>query len=341
MSRVVSAWIGRLFGVPLLSVGLVLVVGCHRAVTDPQDPRFVVAESDQWQITRAQLDEETDMFLKQYGQTRSQVASDRLSQLQPIVLDNLIMRKLLLAQAATLPLGDLRESEAQTLQRLENRFVDHQVFLQRLQQSGITLDELKRRIHTEELVRRTLEMELPAPPMPSAQEIAEYYQQHPDLFTNPSEVRVSRILVLDDGQSAEISAKKLQTSEAARNRVKRGEDFAKVASEVSQDRFSNGRGGDIGFFSKGTHEKAFDDIAFTTPVGSVSPVFRTLIGYCFLKVTAMQASSLKPLPIVQGQIATYLRKQGRAREADRYHDELFRRNGVITHVGVKIGVFGS
>jgi hypothetical protein len=46
--------------VTLLVAAILCVSGCHPRITDPHDPNFVVAQKDDWTITRAQLDHEID-----------------------------------------------------------------------------------------------------------------------------------------------------------------------------------------------------------------------------------------------------------------------------------------
>lgn len=71
---------------------------------------------------------------------------------------------------------------------------------------------------------------------------------------------------------------------AARARVVAGEDFAAVAAECSQDPSARANKGDLGYFSALQMVQPFEDAAYATPVGAVSPVFRTRFGYHFVRV---------------------------------------------------------
>lgn len=71
---------------------------------------------------------------------------------------------------------------------------------------------------------------------------------------------------------------------AARARVVAGEDFAVVAAECSHDPSARANGGDLGYFSALQMVQPFEDAAYATPVGEVSPVFRTRFGYHFVRV---------------------------------------------------------
>ena len=70
-------------------------------------------------------------------------------------------------------------------------------------------------------------------------------------------------------------------------RVVKGEDFSKVAAEVSEDRRRAARRGH-GKIPKGHNEAGFDEVAFNTKVNTVSPAFLDSLGWQFLKVTDSQ-----------------------------------------------------
>lgn len=66
----------------------------------------------------------------------------------------------------------------------------------------------------------------------------------------------------------------------ARERLAKGESFAKVAKEVSTDKSNPNDPGLIGWFLKGQiNNEVFDKTIFSTPVGGYSDVIKTSIGY--------------------------------------------------------------
>ncbi|MCO6500909.1 MAG: peptidylprolyl isomerase [Vicingus serpentipes] len=71
----------------------------------------------------------------------------------------------------------------------------------------------------------------------------------------------------------------------ARERIIKGEDFEKVAKEVSEDPSVSKNGGDLGYFTALRMVYPFEVAAYTTKVGDVSHPLRTRFGYHILKVT--------------------------------------------------------
>ncbi len=83
-----------------------------------------------------------------------------------------------------------------------------------------------------------------------------------------------------------ILCSKLSKALLALERIREGEDFAKVAKELSECP-SRKRGGDLGYFGRGVMVKPFEQAAFSLQVGEITkePV-KTGFGYHIIKRTA-------------------------------------------------------
>jgi len=67
-------------------------------------------------------------------------------------------------------------------------------------------------------------------------------------------------------------------------RIRNGEDFGKIASELSEDPGSKQKGGDLGFFDRRRMVQPFDSAAFSLKVGEVSNIVRTPFGWHLIKL---------------------------------------------------------
>jgi parvulin-like peptidyl-prolyl isomerase len=318
----------------VFALGLLLSLsGCHHVVTDPQDPKFIVAEGPGWTMTRAELNEQIATFLKQRQKTIQDVGPAKMPELESDILNSMVLKKLLLDRAAKLSFTDLDKDDAAAMQQLQGRFPSEKEFDAQLQGAGLTLDQVKKQIHESNLVRRTLQAEAFHDVEPSDAEINDFYLKNQDKLTTPEKIRASRIVIMMDDKTspADREAKK-KAIDKAHARVVKGEDFSKVATQVSEDRYSAPKGGDIGFFQRGENEGAFDDVAFSTKQGAVSPVFSTATGYEFLKVTDVHPGGVVSIAEARDTIAKYLRQMKQRQQIEAYTKNLLASSGTTFHL---------
>jgi peptidyl-prolyl cis-trans isomerase SurA len=97
------------------------------------------------------------------------------------------------------------------------------------------------------------------------------------------EERVAHILVAWSGTPrSEVSRTKdaaKAIAEKALARVQAGEEFGKVAADLSDDEATKARGGDLGVLTPGQMVPAFDDAAFALKVGETSGLVETIYGW--------------------------------------------------------------
>lgn len=93
-------------------------------------------------------------------------------------------------------------------------------------------------------------------------------------------------------------------AKAALKRVKGGEDFSKVATEVSKDPGS--KGGDLGWFTKDRMVPEFGDAAAKLEPGQISDPVKTQFGWHVIKLDEKRPKTFPPLDQVRDQVARYV-----------------------------------
>jgi peptidyl-prolyl cis-trans isomerase D len=161
------------------------------------------------------------------------------------------------------------------------------------------------------------------PKLPDA-EVEKYYNEHIKEFESPRQLQARHVLVRvgeTGGSEAEDRARD-KVAEVIK-RAKAGEDFAKLAHEVSEDPGSKETGGDLGWVSPGIMVPQFEQALFALKKGEVSPEpVRTPFGFHAIKVTDVREASRKPLKEVAGQIRDRLAADAADRAAKAKADEV-------------------
>jgi len=99
------------------------------------------------------------------------------------------------------------------------------------------------------------------------------------------EIKASHILILaDENASPEDTLKAYNKIVDIRKRIMAGEDFEKLASELSEDPSAKENKGNLGYFTSFRMVYAFETAAYNTPKGQVSKPVRTRFGYHLIKV---------------------------------------------------------
>jgi peptidyl-prolyl cis-trans isomerase C len=95
-------------------------------------------------------------------------------------------------------------------------------------------------------------------------------------------------------------------AQAALARVKKGEDFSKLAAELSKDPGSGKEGGDLGWFEMGRMVPEFGEAAFKLEKGGVSEIVKTQFGFHIIKVEDKRDKKAPEFDAVKDQLKRYM-----------------------------------
>ena len=101
-----------------------------------------------------------------------------------------------------------------------------------------------------------------------------------------------------------------EEAKAALARIKAGEDFAKVATELSKD--PAGEGGDLGWFTKDRMVPEFADAAFKLQPGQVSDPVKSQFGWHIIKVEERRMRTFPPFEQLKDQASRYVAQKAQS-----------------------------
>lgn len=131
-----------------------------------------------------------------------------------------------------------------------------------------------------------------------------YYKDNQFQFNVQPEAHAQHILVKSEGtpDSDDAALKKIKD---IREKALKG-DFQKLAKEFSDDTGSKAKGGDLGFFKKGSMVPEFEAAAFSQKVGEVGEPVKTQYGYHLIKVIERKDGGQKKFDEVKNEVARQL-----------------------------------
>jgi len=206
----------------------------------------------------------------------------------------------------------------QRLGELKSHYPNPEAFQQALAANNATEAELRNDLTRTALVQKVLDHHVTVTLAPDAAE--QFYKANQDKFQHQAEVRVSHILFAVPAEADGSSAKQHATETLAR--IKKGEDFATLAKELSDDPGSKDKGGDLGFVPHDGVVKEFADAAFALKPGQVSDVVKTQFGYHIIKVTDTRPAGVATLAEVKTELESFLQDQERDKQQQAYVEGL-------------------
>jgi parvulin-like peptidyl-prolyl isomerase len=142
-------------------------------------------------------------------------------------------------------------------------------------------------------------------------------------------VRLSHILIkVPDHASEQQRAEAKDKAAKAIERVKGGEEFAKVAADASDDTSTKQSGGELGWFERGSVNPEWEPVVFSMDKGDVRGPVTGHDGLHVFYVTEIKQSDLKPFAEMKEEIGRDLRRRELDKATQAWVDEL-RKNAYI------------
>ncbi|MBI4000096.1 MAG: SurA N-terminal domain-containing protein [Candidatus Omnitrophica bacterium] len=247
-------------------------------------------------ITQSEFD---TIFRPIYEQIKKDYQGPNLQRELEIVrlklLTQMIEDRLVYQEAEKLGLTVSETEIQEELSAFEKQFQKPETFEEELKKSGITLEDFKKRIRERIAITKFHQSMIRGKVLVSPTEVEEYYKGHPQEFNEKEQIKTWCITLRKSDEAIrkgimDESVKK----KAARliEKLKRGEDFEKIAREHSEDSHA-AEGGLMGFVQRGDMVGTIDQVLFSLSENSFSDILETETGYHIFKVGEKRAASHK------------------------------------------------
>ncbi len=273
-------------------------------------------------IPMDQYTKELDIQVDRISRQGQQLSDDQMVMLKNNILDSLIERELLYQQSRKDGIQITDQKIDEQLNSIKERFPSEDEYKNALSKMSLTESEIKTQIEHGLAIRELIDQQVTSKVEVTEQESKAYYDENPQMFKQPEQVKASHILIKvdpkdDDAKKAEAR----QKIEAVQEKLKNGGDFAALAKEYSEGP-SGPKGGDLGYFRRGQMVKPFEDAAMALQPSEVSEIIETQFGYHIIKVEDKKPERVLTYAEVKDQIMGRMKQQKIEKEAAKYVDQL-------------------
>jgi parvulin-like peptidyl-prolyl isomerase len=207
-----------------------------------------------------------------------------------------------------------------------------QDFLKNLAKEGNSLDSVKKEIRTQMMRARLLRREIKSKVIVTDEEIGEYYNKNRQDYEGKETVRIKQLLLLIPPNADSAAIAKVRTGAMQlHKRVMAGESFDLLIVKYSQGPAA-AQGGDVGFVGRGTIIPEVEKVAFSLPVGQISEVIESGVGFHIIQVVDKKGAGLKPITAVREEIKTKIEDE----KLDKKFEEWIASIRAKAHIEVKL-----
>ncbi|MDR7554546.1 MAG: peptidylprolyl isomerase [Armatimonadota bacterium] len=247
----------------------------------------------------SQVDAEVRRAAAQFGVDPSTPEFEKQrEQITKIIVDQMVAQRLIMQEARKRHLTATDQEVEAQLAEIVKRFPGKAEFEQALARNHLTLTGLRDLLRVQLTQRRVAEAV--AQVTVSDDEVRRQFDSNRRLYDRPAQIRVSHILVrVADKTQEAVAQAKVKVVQA---RLADGAAFDALARQYSEDPGSAPQGGDLGYVSRGTLVKEFEDAAWALKPGQVSGPVRTQYGLHIIKVTDVRPAEAADFAKVKEQI---------------------------------------
>ncbi|MGD0816097.1 MAG: peptidylprolyl isomerase [Verrucomicrobiota bacterium] len=294
----------------------------------------VVATGKGFEIKRSQLDDAFVSYSAGIAANGGSIREDQRDGVRAKLLDHLIITKILTEKATSDDKAGTRKLVDDDIADARKSAPSPEAFEEKVKASGMTLEQVRARAYEEQLARRVLERETTNGITISDDAAKKFYDENPSNFEVPEQVRVSHILIstlepadpLNQGVPPrplppEKKREKEKLAREIKARADKGEDFAKLVKQYSDDPGSKDKGGEY-TFPRNQMVPEFEAAAFSLKTNQISDIVETQYGYHIIKGLDRFPAKHESFAESKAKIQAYLVEKDAEKTVPAYLDKL-------------------
>lgn len=257
-------------------------------------------------ITMSEVEEEISRIISR-TLFHKDIPAEKRAGYRDEAVERLIERELQFQEAKALGIKAEKAEIKDKMEVIKKRFPSDKEFKEALKKSNLSEKDLKAKAEKAILIEKVFKKEVEEKIEVSDDEAKAHYETNIERYKEMEQVRLRHIMIKfeekekEEGAAsagaeaggkieAEVKAEKRRSREEAKSkaeellaRINKGEDFAAVALENSDDSYRE-KGGDLGYVQRGRMIPELEDAAFKTKAGEIIGPVETKEGFYIIKV---------------------------------------------------------
>jgi peptidyl-prolyl cis-trans isomerase C len=271
----------------------------------------VVATGKGFEIKRSQLNDAYIDYSSSAVSAGRPIPDAQRNFVRAKLLDRLIINKILIPTATADDSNTVAQSVDRQIAMARSNAPSQEAFDQKVKATGMSLDALREKMRQQELSRRLIMRVATNGVVISDADVKKFYDDNPSQFQTPEQVRAAHILVSTQDPIThqplppDVKKEKLKLANEIKARAEKGEDFAALARQYSDDPGSKNSGGEY-TFPRGKMVPEFEAAAFSMKTNQISDPVETQFGYHIIKLIAKLPATTGDFAKAAPDIRAYL-----------------------------------
>ena len=249
----------------------------------------VLCKGASLEIKRSQVDRSFLQYRANASARGQAVPEAKRTELEALLLDKLVVTELLMSRATAPDKAKAKTMAERISGDLRRQAGSDEAFQRQVTAMGFTVEELEKQVLERAICEQLVDRELRSKVTVTDEQVKRFYTENPEQMQRPETLRASHLLlstrnpVTDEEYDDAKKKEKRQLMEKLLERARKGEDFAALAKEYSDDPGSQDKGGEY-TFQRGQMVPEFERAALALKTNQISDIVTTRFGYHIVKL---------------------------------------------------------